>query len=228
MLLTEVLPHLDWREACVLLCNHEIVREMTPPLLAGIAARRLTLDVALERASSVGNASVVQVLLDHGSNPNYKDASCFRKAVANSHVCVVRLLLDAGADVHARDDIALFFAALISTLQEKNNREDKMVELLKLLLKRGSDVHAKENRALQVACMCGNVIGARILLDAGSNPNAPRGNPLYFATKFGYEEIVCLLLERGADASADASADNGEALKIRVAATRIFQGCSEV
>jgi len=59
---------------------------------------------ALTGAVASGHTQVVQWLLEHGSNPNYRYAkgySCFLTAAANGHLEILRLLLSHCADPHA-------------------------------------------------------------------------------------------------------------------------------
>lgn len=123
-------------------------------------------------------------------------------AVRRADVSAVTTLLDAGADVEARDvrfnegETPLHHAA-------RTGR----VELARLLVARGANVNTAAPSGftpLHVASGLNRREMAKYLLDAGANPNAVdmRGTPLHAATAQGNTEIVELLLQRGADPNA--------------------------
>jgi ankyrin repeat protein len=96
-------------------------------------------------------------------------------------------LLDRGADVHARDEKALFVAVL-----------NENTALLKFLLEKGANVHAQTEHALKVACLDGSKEVVRILLDHGADVNVDNTQTLFLACFSGHKEVVRLLLDRGA------------------------------
>ena len=61
-------------------------------------------------------------------------------ASRNGHVQVVKIVLENGADIHAREDEPLRVAS------EKGH-----TEIVKLLLQHGADIHAREDYPLRVA-----------------------------------------------------------------------------
>ncbi len=67
---------------------------------------------------------------------------------------VVKLLLDAGANIHAWGDAALLWAV-----------ENGHAEVVKLLLKSGADVHAWDDYAIPSAVENGHDEVAKILTD---------------------------------------------------------------
>jgi len=108
---------------------------------------------------------------------------------------VLRLLLDAGADVDAVSDLG---TPLCKAAERQ--RED----VVRFLLQRGADP-SKTSRLgfapLSSALDEGNLRIATLLLDAGADPNAQRGEfpLLYREVRHGTEASVRLLLEHGAD-----------------------------
>ena len=128
-------------------------------------------------------------------------------AARQGHYAVVRLLLDRGANVNAKESggTALHQAA----------REGHEAIVL-LLLDRGADVNAKEEwggTALHLAAREGHEATVRLLLDRGADVNVKmdRGTALYLAAREGHEATVRLLLDRGADVNAKEE-DGGTAL----------------
>jgi ankyrin repeat protein len=83
---------------------------------------------------------------------------------------------------------------------------DGTLDILKLLLDHGADVNSNDGWALQIAAAEGHVDIVKELLIRGanvntrtSNPNFPQRTALYGACKIGWNEIVDILLEHGAD-----------------------------
>ena len=78
----------------------------------------------------------------------------FIRAAKYGHTKVVKLLLSAGADVHAENDYALRLAAVYGH-----------TEILKLLLSAGADIHANNNAALRLAAANGHTDIAKLLTE---------------------------------------------------------------
>jgi ankyrin repeat protein len=167
-------------------------------------------------AATSGDAAVVRMLLDAGADPNGGPPERERplmRAAWVGNLSVVTALLDAGADPNgaesARGQTALMWAV-----------SERHPGVVKILLERGASVHAATvthltGRAatrdvagytpLLFAARVGGLESARMLLDAGANPNAAasdRLSALGLATIRGHVEVAMLLLDRGADANA--------------------------
>ncbi|KAJ3320303.1 hypothetical protein HDU93_003586 [Gonapodya sp. JEL0774] len=82
-------------------------------------------DRALSRSSEAGHIDIVRLLLFHGANPN---AGSLQIAALFGHTEVVSLLLDNGADVHRRENAALWNGVLSGER-----------DVVKLLLERGAN-----------------------------------------------------------------------------------------
>ncbi|KAJ6438030.1 hypothetical protein O9K51_09452 [Purpureocillium lavendulum] len=120
------------------------------------------------------------------------------------HQAAVKLLLERGADVGAKDSVynrtPLLWAA-------KNGHE----AVVKLLLERGADVSAKEdsvsNRTpLSWAAKNGHKAVVKLLLEYGANVKSEDldgWKPLPWAAGNGHEPVVKLLLENGANVEAE-------------------------
>ena len=78
----------------------------------------------------------------------------FKKASETGCVEVVKALLKCGADVHAKDDYALRYAA-----------SDGHVETVKVLLENGADVHVSNNYALRWASYNGHLEIVKVIED---------------------------------------------------------------
>ena len=172
----------------------------------------------LSNAAAVGRMDIVQLLLEHGADPNLPEEQFAPKgkalysAVYHGHYEIATLLLERGAfpnpPVESSGD-ALWVS--------REWRPDKRME--QLLLSHGAtpaQEHREENwptRAynwlrispLHEAARKGDLKAARKLLDAGADLTARdehlRSTPLGWAAKYGHLEMVTLLLERGAPKS---------------------------
>lgn len=85
------------------------------------------------------------------------------RAAENGKVDNLRHLLQAGADVHAKDEKALRWAA----------REGHL-EIVKILLQAGADVHANKDQALCWAARYGRAETVRFLLQKKTTPGFDR------------------------------------------------------
>lgn len=139
---------------------------------------------ALRLASRNGHTEVVRLLLSAGADVHADNDYALRYASENGHVEVVRLLLTAGADVHADNDYALRIASM-----------NGHVGVVKLLLEAGADVHAKDDDALRWASENGHVEVVRMLLEAGADIHALDDYALRWASANGHIEVVSLLKE---------------------------------
>ena len=98
------------------------------------------LDKLLIQAASDGHTDTVKLLLDAGANVHAENDQALRWAASDGHTDTVKLLLDAGANVHACDDDALRLAAF-----------DSYTDTVKLLLDAGANAHANYDEALRLA-----------------------------------------------------------------------------
>jgi hypothetical protein len=124
----------------------------------------------------------VQFLLDAEADVHARDDLALRLASEEGYYKIVKLLLDAGADVHADDDYALRYASV--------EGHDKVV---KLLLDAGADVHADDDQALRYASRNGHDKVVKLLLDAGANVHAKSGKAVQWESQRGHDKVVKML-----------------------------------
>jgi ankyrin repeat protein len=98
--------------------------------------------------------------------------TALQAAAKRGHLQIVRLLLDAGADINAPAAESCGVTALQAAVFANN------LALILLLLARGADVNAPAARvngrtALQAAAQGGQIAIAELLLSAGADPNGP-------------------------------------------------------
>lgn len=156
---------------------------------------------ALIAAASKGSIKSVPKLIEslasvhpEGGDSPFNDALC--AAAEKGHPEIVELLLDAGADVHARKDTALRMAV-----------ENGHTETVKLLINRGANIKAegdnwRTHEVLVPACSGGHEEIAALLLDGGANVNAFDFDgpcaPLRKAVANGHCKVIDLLIDCGA------------------------------
>ena len=162
---------------------------------------------ALYAAAANPDAAITGKLLAAGADPNVpllSGETALMEAARRGNLDIVRALLSAKADPNAQEanggQSALMWAV--------SQRHSAVVEEL---VKRGADVKAGSKTGftpLMFAAQQDDVESARILIDAGANPNEVRpksGNsytPLIIASAMGNAKVAELLLDKGADPNA--------------------------
>ncbi|KAJ7460268.1 ankyrin repeat-containing domain protein [Mycena latifolia] len=144
---------------------------------------------ALQAASRRGHVDLVHLLLDHGADVNMQGGlycNALQSASKFGHVELVGVLLDRGADVNAEGG---FHGSALQAACEENH-----TKIAHLLLERGAEVNltvqgrSSYANALQAASNNGQMVIVRLLLEHGAEE--------------GHPEIVCILLEQGAEVNA--------------------------
>jgi len=174
---------------------------MVEKLLAAGAnpnAALLNGETVLMMCAQSGTAAAVRALLVRGADVNAKEPlhrqTALMWAVARQRPDVVKVLIEAGADIHARS--RSFPQIVTGEETQRAGRE----ELNYTVLRGGST-------PLLFAARVGDVESARVLLAAGANVNdaLPDGaQALTVAAHSGQGAVAMLLLEKGADANAAA------------------------
>ncbi len=186
--------------------------------LGGYEGYYLGAGAPIANAAAAGRLDIVQLLLEHGADPNLPEeqiaprGKALYEAVHRGHYEIARLLLEHGAfpnpPVESSGD-ALWIA--------REWKPDARMEQL-LLSFGATPTHEDADEAwpavahnwlritpLHDAARKGDLEKAKALLDAGADLTARdehiRSTPLAWAAKFGQHEMVRLLLERGAPRS---------------------------
>ena len=116
------------------------------------------------------------------------------------HLDVARDLIEAGADVNAKDNDGF---TPLSICAEKGH-----LDVARDLIWAGADVNAKDNDGMTPLYMCalgGHLEVARALIEAGADVNAKKDNgvtPLHMCAYTGHLEVSRALIEKGADVNA--------------------------
>ena len=165
------------------------------------------LEEQLIDSSTFGDVDVVGRLLslgvdkdcesDSGDGSGYEGGTPLYWAATNGHADVVRLLLDAGADLDKADvdgETPLYWASV------KDHRD-----VVKMLLDAGADPDLANNKdektPLYQAAESGLEEVVKLLLHAGADPNKHDEEgitPIYKAVQNGHMEIAKLLIKGGA------------------------------
>jgi ankyrin repeat protein len=154
-------------------------------------------------AADAGDAGILSTMLDEGIDPlvERQGLTALHIAAREGHLEAVRLLVDAGVDVNLGPDVT---DARIADAAGYGNPQ-----IVAMLTGGESDPDAIARATsirtpLNLAVENGHMGIATFLIEAGADVNdgGEWYSPLYSAILFGNEELVELLLERGARVNA--------------------------
>lgn len=131
--------------------------------------------VSRGRYDSTDNFRVAQLLLEHGADANAEDNdhdSPLHSASFSGKLEIVRVLLYHGANANAKNDQGETPLHQVSQGEYKSQGDG--IGIAKLLLDRGVDLNARDENgvtSLHLACWCGKLEIARLLLERSTSKN---------------------------------------------------------
>ena len=161
-----------------------------------------------------------RLLLKYGADGDARmenEWTLLHLAAFNGRIRDVRLLLDHGTNVNAKNDQGETPLCLVSS---KYYPKEHDVDIARLFLEAGADVNALDkvyNTPLHHASFMGRVEIASVLLENGANLNVENDNsemPLHLAPRGGYHShedgvsVARMLLKRGVDVNAPSKDHN--------------------
>jgi uncharacterized glyoxalase superfamily protein PhnB len=168
---------------------------------------------ALHEAAKRGHADLVRLLLQHGANPNAREAGDntypLHWAAAHGHLDVVRALLNAGGDVHGFGDVHMLDVIGWATLYRApgdapNEMEASRHQLVALLLERGAQHHIFSAISIGDLDLIRSLVEQNPeLLDRRLSRFENGMTSLHFAISRKRYDILDLLIELGADQDAE-------------------------
>jgi len=162
----------------------------------------------LHVAAKHGHVGVVQLLLDHGADPNAREAGdntyALHWAAAGRHLETVRALLDAGGDVHGMGDVHDLDAIGWATFfHPPGGAPGDNPEVASLLLERGARHHIFSAMSIDDLDLIPKLVEENpSALDRRMSRFEQGQTPLHFAMNQRRYDILDLLIELGADLEA--------------------------
>jgi ankyrin repeat protein len=194
-------PHVQGGDATLLGAIHGNDSATLQALLAGGAdpnSRDANQDSALMYAALYASPRVVDLLIRAGADVNYRGRYGLTALTWAAYSFEsAKLLIEAGADVNAKSEIGA--TPFVTAAAYPRN-----TALLQSMLDKGADVKTSVlgSTALIMATLTGDEDAVALLLEKGSDPNAPGTggfSALHWAAKRGDRNMMRRLLDAGAN-----------------------------
>ena len=178
--------------------GHEAVVKLLLEKGAELEAKDNYSQTPLLRAAEHGHKTIVKLLLEKGVELEAKDnfsQTSLSHAAQNGHKAVVKLLVEKGAKLDPKDNVS---RTPLSYAAEKGHEA-----VVKLLVEEGAELKAKDgyNRTpLSHAVQNSHVAVVKLLLEKVAGLEVYNNSRMLFlwAAENGYENVIDLLLKRGA------------------------------
>ncbi|PVZ97796.1 hypothetical protein BB558_005161 [Smittium angustum] len=142
-------------------------------------------------ATEYGYTNLVEKAIKCGLVSNTETMnSCLILSIKNNHYDIFCLLLKNNADPLYQKNSPIVFACGVGNM-----------DMVKILISMGANIRAKSDKGFVQACKSGHYEIAKLAIEHGADVSAGsyRGEALKCAYLGGYQEIVDLLIENGAD-----------------------------
>ena len=113
------------------------------------------------------NVETIKMLMEAGADVHTGDDYALKWSAYNGYLEVVKYLIGAGADVHAENDLALRWSA------EKGH-----LEVVKYLIEKGADLHARDDYALKWSACYDRLKVVKYLIEKGANIDVIEDDPI--------------------------------------------------
>ncbi|KAJ7720490.1 ankyrin repeat-containing domain protein, partial [Mycena olivaceomarginata] len=154
---------------------------------------------ALRVASINGNESMVRLLVRMGASVDAVGGpfgTALHAVSKSGEDSMVRLLIELGADVNNGTH---YGTALMAAVSRRDLGESERV--VRTLLEKGADPNAQAGAALKTACADGNLMLVELLVEGGADVNLAGGETALHATAYnGRIDVAEFLIEKEADA----------------------------
>lgn len=147
-----------------------------------VKAFETNIDEMLIVAAYEDDTQEARRLIEAGADVNAREGCALIYATSNNNIELTRMLIEAGADVNAQKGKAM-----------ENAINNNNVELVRMLVKAG------DCYALNIAVESGNDKLAQRLIEAGAEVDARRNEVLKIAVMNDNIELARMLIEAGAD-----------------------------
>lgn len=134
-----------------------------------------------------GQLEAAQLILEAGADIRAREDRALRTAAIGGHLALAHFLLDRGANVHAKKEAPIVRSAI--------KGHTAMVELL---ASHGANVNARDGEPLRVAVGRAYVDTVELLLRLGANVHVQNENVLVAAVQAGHARMLSMLFARGA------------------------------
>lgn len=132
------------------------------------------------------NSQVIKELVKEGANIHARENWALTWAAERGYLAVVKLLVSKGVNVHTANDCALMWAVVRGHFN-----------VVKFLVSKGADVCAVSNYALILATRNGHVDVVKFLVSEGADVHTKEDYALRLAATNGFLDIVKFLVSKG-------------------------------
>ena len=122
----------------------------------------------LENCARKGKNALIQQMVDDGVDININNSIALKRAVIESHISTVELLIGLGSDVNSEINHPLSYVC-------DGRSHEKNLCMMKILVQAGSDPKANSSEAIFKAVVSGNLVLVEFLVASGANVNDQGG-----------------------------------------------------